>query len=70
MADPFDVWGKPPKGVLAKLTYDQHNAMRRYVEGVAKKCYRIAFDCGVTHGIDAVRDAAAAVEAVQRKKRR
>lgn len=70
MADPFDVWGKPPRGILAKLTHDQQNAMRRYVDSVTGKCYRIAFDCGVTHGIEAVRDAATAVEAAQRKRRR
>ena len=69
MADPFNVWGKPPKGVMSKLTHDQHNALRRYVEGVTKKCYRIAFDCGAQHGIDAVRDAASAIEAAQRKRR-
>lgn len=70
MADPFQVWGRPPKGILAKLTHDQQNALRRYIEGVTKKCYRIAFDCGAQRGIDTVRDAANAVEAAQRAKRR
>ncbi len=69
MADPFHVWGTPPKGIMAKLTHAQHNALRRYVEGVTKKCYRIAFDCGARRGIAAVRDAATAVEAAQRKRR-
>lgn len=45
-ADPFDVWGKPPKIVLDQLGKQDHDRLRRYIEKVAMNVYRIAYDCG------------------------
>jgi len=45
-ADVFDVWGWPPPS-LQPLTLKQEKALRRYVDKVARKVYRIAYDCGV-----------------------
>ena len=45
-ADVFDVWGKPPP-LLRTLTKRQERALKRYVDKVARKVYRIAYDCGV-----------------------
>jgi len=45
-ADIFDVWGKPPP-LLRTLTERQERALKRYVEQVAQKVYRLAYDCGV-----------------------
>lgn len=45
-ADPFDVWGKPPQIILDQLGRRDHDKLRRYVERIAKKVYRIAYDCG------------------------
>ena len=47
-ADPFDVWGKPPQIILDQLGRRDHDRLRRYVERVAKRAYRIAYDCGAT----------------------
>lgn len=46
-ADPFDVWGKPPQIIMDQLGRKDHDRLRRYVERVASKVYRIAYDCGV-----------------------
>lgn len=52
-ADPFDVWGKPPQIVLDQLGRNDHDRLRRYIEKVATKVYRIAYDCGArAHGED------------------
>ena len=45
-ADTFDVWSKPPP-LLRTLTERQERALKRYVAKVARKVYRIAYDCGV-----------------------
>jgi hypothetical protein len=45
-ADVFDVYGKPP-AVLNGLSRAQTVALRRYVDGVARKVYRIAYDNGM-----------------------
>lgn len=50
-ADPFDVWGKPPQIVLDQLGKQDHDRLRRYVERVTNKTYRIAYDCGLVNGL-------------------
>lgn len=52
--DILTVWGKPPQALTDGLTKSQMAALRRYVEMVHTKCYRLAFDCGVDHGIATV----------------
>jgi hypothetical protein len=47
-ADPFDVWGKPPQIILDQLGKQDRDRLRRYVQKMASKVYRIAYDCG-TH---------------------
>lgn len=53
-ADTFDVWGKPPQALTNKLTAAQMIALRRYTEIVVGKCYRLAFDNGVSHAFSLV----------------
>lgn len=50
-ADPFAVWGAPPKSVMRRMTPAQARLLRRYVEKVTGEAYRIAFDNGLTHGL-------------------
>lgn len=45
-ADPFDVWGKPPSIILDQLGRNDHNRLRSYIERVASKTYRLAYDLG------------------------
>lgn len=45
MADIFDVWGKPPP-LLRTITKRQEQALKRYIDKVASKVYRLAYDCG------------------------
>lgn len=49
-ADPFAVWGKPP-APLDKLPPKHLGALRRYVEGVTGKAYRVAYDNGLVEGL-------------------
>lgn len=46
LADPFDVWGKPPQIVLDQLGRKDHNRLRRYITRVVGKVYKIAYECG------------------------
>jgi len=53
LADPFDVWGKPPLIVLDQLGRKDHDRLRRYIIRVVGKVYKIAYECGQrsrTHG--------------------
>lgn len=45
-ADPFAVWGAPPEIVLCQLGKKDHDRLRRYVNRLAKKVYRLAYDLG------------------------
>lgn len=45
-ADPFDVWGKPPQIILDQLGRRDHDKLRRYVNRIASKVYRLAYDLG------------------------
>ena len=45
-ADTFDVFGKPPDIVGNALRPRATNALKRYVDRVVKKVYRIAYDAG------------------------
>lgn len=49
-ADTFDVYGWPPGIVLKDLDGNSQRALRRYVENVTSKVYRIAFDAGYGQG--------------------
>lgn len=57
-ADTFAVWGAPPKTLTKGLTAKQIIAMKRYVDDVTGRTYRIAFDNGVNHGLAIVTTAA------------
>lgn len=48
-ADPFDVWGKSP-APLDKLPRKHLAALRRYIESVADKSYRLAHSNGLIEG--------------------
>lgn len=54
MADPFDVWGAPPKLVLSGMSVAQQGALKRYVERVTGKAYRIGYDNGISHAFEHV----------------
>lgn len=45
-ADPFEVWGKPPEIILDQLGKRDHDRLRRYVDRIASKVYRLAYDLG------------------------
>lgn len=49
-ADIFSVWGKPPP-MLNRLPKEQSVALRRYVEEVTGKAYRIGYDNGAVGGL-------------------
>ena len=49
-AGTFDVFGWPPKTVLKDLDGNSQRSLRRYVERVTTKVYRIAFDAGYSQG--------------------
>lgn len=53
-AGTFDVWGPPPDTLTRKMTPQQINILRRYVDAVVHKCYRIAYDNGHVEGLTAV----------------
>ena len=57
-ADPFNVWGLPPQALSKGMTPRQLTILRRYVEVVASKSYRIAYDNGATHGLTTVAEVA------------
>lgn len=66
-ADPFDVWGSPPPP-LDKLPPKCLAALRRYVEDVAGRSYRIAYDNGLVEGLCKISMVAAAELKTQREK--
>ena len=45
-ADPFKVWGSPPPSLMRGTTKRQQRALRRYVNKIANKVYRLAYDLG------------------------
>lgn len=57
-ADPFDVWGAPPQALARGMTQRQMNLLRRYVEAVTRKSYRLGLDNGVSQGLSVVMSAA------------
>lgn len=50
LADPFDVWGKPPQMVLDQLGRNDHNKIRRYITRVVGKVYKVAYEAGESSG--------------------
>jgi hypothetical protein len=50
LADPFDVWGKPPQIVLDQLGRKDHHRLRRYITRVVGKVYKIAYEAGHSAG--------------------
>ncbi|WP_454626999.1 hypothetical protein [Bradyrhizobium cenepequi] len=53
-ADIFAVWGEPPQALTKGLTKRQIQLLKRYTDAVTGKCYRIAFDNGLNHGLSLV----------------
>jgi hypothetical protein len=49
-ADTFAVWGRPPSSVAKVLGPNSEKALKRYVDDVVSRCYRIAYDCGYSEG--------------------
>lgn len=66
-ADPFSVWGFPPSP-LDKLPRKHLNVLRRYVEDVANKSYRTAYDNGLVEGLCKISMTAAAELKAQRNR--
>ncbi len=64
-ADPFDVWGAPPPP-LDKLPKKHLNALRRYVDDVTSRSYRLAYDNGLVEGLCKISMTAAAELKAQR----
>ena len=54
-ADIFDVWGKLPP-LLRTLTKRQERALKRYIDRVASKVYRLAYELGCASGRGGRRD--------------
>lgn len=50
-ADIFDVWGKPPEAVTNILGPKSEKSLKKYIDKIVVRCYRIAFDAGVKRGI-------------------
>lgn len=53
-ADPFEVWGTPPQALTRGMSPRQLSALRGYTKAVTGRCYRIAFDNGISHAFDIV----------------
>jgi hypothetical protein len=45
-ADPFKVWGPPPPSLMRGLTKKKARSLRRYIERIVSKVYRLAYDIG------------------------
>lgn len=50
LADPFDVWGKPPQIVLDQLGKKDHDRLRRYITRVVGLVYPVAYEAGARAG--------------------
>lgn len=50
LADPFEVWGKPPQIVLDQLGRKDHDRLRRYITRVIGKVYPIIYSAGERAG--------------------
>jgi len=57
-ADTFSVWGEPPKTLTKGLTKGQIAMLKRYTDGVAERCYRLAYDNGFVEGLCRVSETA------------
>jgi hypothetical protein len=68
-SDPFETWGKPP-APLDGLPKKHLDALRRYVESVANKSYRTAYDNGLVEGLCKISMTAAAELRAQRNRMR
>ncbi len=49
-ADPFDVWGLPPRGMLHGMNEKQIAQLKSYVTKVTGDAYRLAYDLGEDNG--------------------
>lgn len=49
-ADPFSVWGMPPKGMLHGMSDKQIAMLRSYVTKVTGDAYTLAHDLGFDNG--------------------
>lgn len=50
IADPFSVWGNPPKGMLHGMSDKQIAALKGYITKVTGDAYRLAHDIGYDNG--------------------
>lgn len=53
-ADPFDVWGHPPKTLTRGMTKVQIATFKRYADQITRECYRLAYDNGLVDGLTKV----------------
>jgi hypothetical protein len=66
-AKAMDVYGRPPKAILARLSKRHVGELDRYIGRVANQVYRIAFDCGAC---DMVSQVMLAMNDIRQGKRR
>ena len=57
-ADIFAVWGTPPQALTKGLTKQQIRLLKSYTDAVTDRCYRLAFDNGLNHGLCLVSEVA------------
>lgn len=67
-ADIFAVWGEPPKTLTKGMTEQQIRLLKKYTDEVTGRCYRLAFDNGLNHGLCLISETASKEMRKQRDK--